>query len=85
MTLTKPMMLEIKKDDHGYGLYLDGKEIRAVKKYKIVSSANGETAELTIKMLVSQPTIEEKTDDLDNVNKSNKVQNIVINNYSDKN
>lgn len=85
MTLTKPMMLEIKKDDHGYGLYLDGKEIRAIKKYKIVSSANGETAELTIKMLVSQPTIEEKTDDLDNVNKSNKVQNIVINNYSDKN
>lgn len=61
MTLTKPMMLEIKKDDHGYGLYLDGKEIRAIKKYKIVSSANGETAELTIKMLVSQPTIEEKT------------------------
>lgn len=85
MTLTKPMMLEIKKDNHGYGLYLDGKEIRAIKKYKIVSSANGETAELTIKMLVSQPTIEEKTDDLDNVNKSNKVQNIVINNYSDKN
>lgn len=85
MTLTKPMMLEIKKDDHGYGLYLDGKEIRAIKKYKIVSSANGETAELTIKMLVSQPTIEEKTDDLDNVNKSNKVQNIVINNYSNKN
>ncbi len=85
MTLTKPMMLEIKKDDHGYGLYLDGKEIRAIKKYKIVSSANGETAELTIKMLVSQPTIEEKTDDLDNVNKSNKAQNIVINNYSDKN
>lgn len=85
MILTKPMMLEIKKDNHGYGLYLDGKEIRAIKKYKIVSSANGETAELTIKMLVSQPTIEEKTDDLDNVNKSNKVQNIVINNYSDKN
>lgn len=85
MTLTKPMMLEIKKDAHGYGLYLDGKEIRAIKKYKIVSSANGETAELTIKMLVSQPTIEEKTDDLDNVNKSNKAQNIVINNYSDKN
>lgn len=85
MTLTKPMMLEIKKDNNGYGLYLDGKEIRAIKKYKIVSSANGETAELTIKMLVSQPTIEEKTDDLDNVNKSNKVQNIVINNYSDKN
>lgn len=85
MTLTKPMMLEIKKDNHGYGLYLDGKEIRAIKKYKIVSSANGETAELTIKMLVSQPTIEEKTDDLDNVNKSNKAQNIVINNYSDKN
>lgn len=85
MTLTKPMMLEIKKDNHGYGLYLDGKEIRAIKKYKIVSSANGETAELTIKMLVSQPTIEEKTDNLDNVNKSNKVQNIVINNYSDKN
>lgn len=79
------MMLEIKKDNHGYGLYLDGKEIRAIKKYKIVSSANGETAELTIKMLVSQPTIEEKTDDLDNVNKSNKAQNIVINNYSDKN
>lgn len=85
MTLTKPMMLEIKKDNHGYGLYLDGKEIRAIKKYKIVSSANGETAELTIKMLVSQPTIEEKTGDLDNVNKSNKAQNIVINNYSDKN
>lgn len=35
MTLTKPMMLEIKKDNHGYGLYLDGKEIRAIKNTKL--------------------------------------------------
>lgn len=58
----QPMGLEIKSNaGGGYNLYLDGKRIHYVEDYELKSSTFGCKAELTLKMLVSFPVIQENT------------------------
>ncbi len=58
----QPMGLEIKSNaGGGYNLYLDGKRIHHVEDYDLKSSTFGCKAELTLKMLVSFPVIQENT------------------------
>ena len=56
----EPMKLEIKnKEDGGFLLVLDGKQIHHVEEYQIKSSAVKGKAELSLKMLVEFPVNQE--------------------------
>lgn len=57
----EPMKLEVREEDDGFGLYLDGKRLEYIEEYNIKSSANGCTAELSIKMLVKYPVSQENS------------------------
>ena len=54
--MKKPMRLEIgKRENDGFKILLDGNEIHHVESYKIESSPVGNTAELSVKILVEYP------------------------------
>ena len=56
-----PMTLEIQyKDDGGYRVLLDGKELHHVEAYEIKSSAFAGKRELSLKMLVSFPAMSDE-------------------------
>lgn len=58
----KIMALKVTKSDSGgYEIFLDGKKLHPIDSYKIESSPIKGTAELSIKMLVEFPVMEENT------------------------